>query len=279
MNKQVTINDSASRRRLLPLKELVEYWDFISLLVWRDLHLRYRHTLIGFGWSFLTPLLTMAVFVLIVPNLMSHDRLNASTQGVPYSVFVYCGMAPWAFFTQALTRSNSCMVDQFALLKNMYFSRLALPLAKVLAALVEMFLGLLVLALLMAVERVWPSPNVIFLPLFLIPLVIVSTGLGLALAMLQVRYRDIYFLVQFVLQLGLLVTPVWYSMSTLPQHTRWLLALNPMAAVIEGFRWAVLGTTAPSFGMLALSVLVSLVALIGGVWIFQSREETVADYV
>lgn len=279
MNDQVTINDSASRHTILPWREFLEYRDFVSLLVWRELHLRYRHTLIGIGWSFLNPLLTMAVFVLIVPNLLSHERLQATTQGVPYAVFVYCGMAPWAFFSQTLTRCNTCLVDQYALLKNMYFSRLALPVSKVIAALVEMFLGLVVLTLLMAVLRVWPSHNVVYLPLFMIPMMVASTGLGLILAMLQVRYRDIYFLMQFGLQFGLLLTPVWYSMSALPRNTRLLLALNPMAAVVEGFRWAVLGTTAPSPGIVALSALGSLTLFFAGLWIYQSREETVADYV
>jgi len=279
LKHRVTINDATSRDPLLRWRELREYKDFLALLVWRELHLRYRHTLIGVGWSFLNPLLTMAVFVLIVPNLVSHEMLKASTGGVPYSIFVYCGMAPWACFSHTLTRCNTSFVDQWALLKNMYFPRFALPFAKVLAALAELLISLVVLFLLMAAQRVWPSHNLFLLPLFLLPLTVASTGIGLFLAILQVRYRDIYFILQFCLQLGLLVTPIWFPTNALPPHLRWILALNPMTGVVEGFRWAVLGTGPPSIDVVAVSTLTGVILLLIGLKVFQSRQETVADYV
>lgn len=279
MRFQTTVNDAASHESLVRWRELAAYRDFLVLLVWRELHLRYRHTAIGIGWSFLNPLLTMAVFVLIVPNLVSHNTLMASTGGVPYAVFVYCGMAPWACFSQAIIRCSTSLVDQNALIKNMYFPRSMLPLAKVIAALAELLIGLVVLFLLMAVLQVWPSRNLLLLPLFFVPLLVATLGCGLILSILQVRYRDVFFLVQFALQLGLLVTPVWFPLSALPERTRWLLALNPMTAVVQGFRWAVLGLEPPSLAILAVCLVMSAAVLGIGLAFFRARQSTVADHV
>lgn len=279
MSRPLIVNDAVSGEPLVRWRELAAYHDFLLMLVWRELYLRYRHTAIGVGWSFLHPLLTMAVFVLIVPSLVSHEKLMASTGGIPYPVFVYCGMAPWACFAHALTRCNTTLVDQHALIKNMYFPLLVLPLAKVLAALAELMIGLVVLFIMMAVLGVRPSVNLLFLPALLAPLLLVAFGGGLILSTLQVRYRDIFYLVQFGLQMGLLVTPVWFPLSAMPERTRWLLALNPMAGIVQGFRWAVLGLEPPAPGVMAVSVVASLVLLIAGLVVFRARQATVADYV
>ena len=279
MKTSVTVNDAQAPDPLLRWKELREYHDFLRLLIWRELHLRYRHTAIGIGWSFLHPLLTMLVFVLIVPNLVSRERLMSATGGVPYSIFVYCGMAVWTCFSHALVRCNTSLVDQRDLIKNMYFPRIALPLSKVLAAVVELLIGILVLLLLMALLRVWPSPNIVLLPLMLVPLLLTAFGCGLLLAIVQVRFRDVFFVLQFALQLGMLVTPVWFPVSALPPSTRWIVALNPLSAIVQGFRWAVLGVDAPSLGVVCGSLAVSGLLLIGGLLVFRRRQATVADHV
>ena len=279
MNGQVTINDAAIRSPLVRWSELVSYRDFVFLLVWREIHLRYRHTAIGIGWALLNPLLTMAVFGLIIPNLMDRQTLDRYTGGLPYPLYVYCGVIPWTTFSHSLTRCCTSLVDQGALLKNMYFPRLALPLSKVLAALVELLIALAALFVLMAILRVPPSRNIVFLPLFFVPLVVGSLGTGLLLSLLQVRYRDVFFVLQFGIQLGMLVTPVWFPLEALPPSVRWAVALNPMTAVVQGFRWALIGVTPPKPEVLASSALSCTVLLLAGLLFFRQRQETIADHV
>ncbi len=279
MKLEICENDAALRAPLLDFAELTAYHDFLFLLVWREIHMRYRHTLIGLGWTFLNPLLTMVVFGLIVPNLVSRDTLAAQTQGVPYAVYVFCGLVPWTCFSHAVTRSNTCLVEQAPLLKNMYFPRLMLPLSRVLAALSELAIAFLALFVLMAVLRVPPSPHIVVLPFFLLVLMASSFGAGLILSMAQVRYRDVLFAAQYAMQLGLLVTPVWFSLNALPPTLRWVVGLNPMAAVVEGFRWAILGVDRPTAAVVATSAGVSLLLVWVGLWYFGRRHETVADYV
>jgi lipopolysaccharide transport system permease protein len=275
----VTVNDANLRSPLLRWRELRAYHDFLGVLVWREIHLRYRHTLIGIGWSFLNPLMTMAIFGLIVPNLMSRQTLASHTHGVPYPLYVMCGLVPWNCFVHALTRANTCLLDQSALLKNMYFPRLMLPLSKIVAACVELVIALAALLALMGLFRRAPSPYLIFFPLFLAPLLSAALGGGLFLSVLQLRYRDILFLLQFVVQLGLLVTPVWFPLEALPKPIQWAIACNPMTAVIQGFRWAAFHAPPPSLTVLASSSITSLALLAAGVCFFRSRQETIADYV
>jgi lipopolysaccharide transport system permease protein len=275
----VNINDAASRAPLVRWRELFEYRDFLFLLVWREIYLRYRHTLVGIGWSFINPLVTMAVFGLIVPRLISPATLARQTGGLPYPIFVFCGLVPWTGFTHALTRASTSLVDQGALLKNMYFPRPMLPLSKVLAALVELMIALAALFLIMLAMRVPPSWHVVLLPLFCIPMLAAAVGAGLILSMAQVPYRDVFFLSQFVLQLGLLATPVWYSLDVLSPLQRFIVALNPMTAVVQGFRWSVLGVDAPAPDVLALSIVTSAALLLCGLHYFRQRQGTVADHV
>jgi len=275
----ILVNDAAARTPLVRWRELVEYRDFLSLLIWREIHLRYRHTFVGIGWSFLNPLVTMAVFGLVVPSLVSHKTLSAYTGGVPYPIYVFCGIVPWTCFAHALTRANTSLVDQGALLKNTYFPRAMLPLSKVLAALVESLIALVALFLIMVVLRVPPSWHICLLPLFFFPLIAAALGAGLFLSVAQVRYRDVFFLTQFAIQLGLLVTPVWFPLKALPEPVRWAMALNPMTAVVQGFRWSVLGVDAPSPEVIAVSCATAAVWVVFGLHFFRRRQEMVADYV
>jgi lipopolysaccharide transport system permease protein len=279
MRSSPSVNDAAIRPPLVRWHEFLGYRDFFALLVWREIHLRYKHTLIGIGWALLNPLLTMAVFGLIVPNLMERQTLTALTGGVPYALYVYCGVVPWTCFANAVIRANTSLVDQGPLLKNMYFPRLALPLAKVLATHVELLIALTVLLFLVAAFGLLSPWRLLLLPAFVAPLLMAAAGAGLALAILQVRYRDVFFLSQFAVQLGLLVTPVWFPLGALPQSIRWVIALNPMTAVVEGFRWSLLGVDAPSAGVVALSALSSGSLLLIGLHLFRTRHETVSDYV
>jgi lipopolysaccharide transport system permease protein len=161
MSQVVAVNDATLRPKLFEWRELRSYFDFLRLLVWREMHLRYRHTLIGIGWSFLNPLMTMAVFGLIVPNLVSRQQLAMYTHGVPYPLYVFCGLVPWNCFAHALTRATTCLLDQRELLKNVYFPRLALPFSKVIAACADLLIAFAALLALMAVTRTAPSWNLI----------------------------------------------------------------------------------------------------------------------
>lgn len=279
MRLDICENNSQRPAPLVDFGELVAYRDFLFLLIWREIQSRYRHTLIGVGWTVVNPLLTMVVFGLIVPHLISKDALRAQTQGVPYAVYLYCGLVPWTCFSHAVTRANTCLIEQAPLLKNMYFPRLMLPLSRVVAALSEMTIAFAALFLLMAGWRVVPSPHIAALPFFLLLLIVFCFGLGLILAMAQVRYRDVLFAAQYALQLGLMVTPVWFSLNALPPSLRWVVGLNPMAAVVEGFRWALLGVDKPSLEVVVSSSCVSFILMITGVWYFGRRQETVTDYV
>jgi lipopolysaccharide transport system permease protein len=274
-----TVNDANITPPLIDARQLVEYRHFLALLVRREIQLRYRHTLVGVSWTVLNPLITMAVFGLIIPNLIAPSTLTTHTQGVPYPVYVYCGLVPWTCFAVALTRVNTSLLDQAPLLKNMYFPRLLLPIAKVLAVLSELLIACLALALLMALLRVAPSRHIIALPLFLLLLAIACLGGGLLLATAQVRYRDVLFLAQYSLQLGLMVTPVWFSLNVLPASLRWAVAVNPMAAVVQGFRWSVLGVDAPSVSVVLTSPITAIALLLLGLFYFSRRQETVADFV
>ncbi len=279
MPSRAFTNDAASRPALINWAELGEYRDFLRLLVWRQIEHRYRHTIIGVGWVVLNPMLTMVVFGVIVPYLISPEQLAVQTGGVPYPLYVYCGLVPWTCFSHAVTRSNTSLMDQAPLLKNLYFPRVMLPLAQVGAALVELLIACVALAVAMLVLRVPPARTIVLLPLFLLLLATASFGVGVLLAMAHVRYRDVFFVAQYGLQLGLLVTPVWFSLGALPLSLRWIVALNPMAAVVQGFRWAVLGVDAPSATVLAVSGSVSVGVLLLGLRYFSRRQEVVADYV
>ena len=279
MPLEICKNDSRPLAPLLDFKELVSYRDFLVMLTWREIQLRYRHTLMGVGWTFLNPLLTMLAFGLIVPHLVSKDSLAAQTEGVPYPIYLYCGLVPWTCFSHAVTRANTCLIEQSPLLKNMYFPRLMLPLPRVFAALSELMIAFIALFILMAVLRVAPSPHIAALPIFFLLLFISCFGLGLILAMTQVRYRDVLFAAQYALQIGLMVTPVWFSLNALPPSFRWVVGLNPMAGVVEGFRWALLAVDKPSVEVLVSSFAVSFVLLVAGLWYFGRRQETLADYV
>ncbi len=273
------VNDASSRPVLFSWSELHEYRDFLRLLIWRQLEHRYRQTLLGVGWVVINPLLTMSIFGVIVPYLVAPQRLAEQTGGVPYPLYVYAGLIPWTCFAHAVTRSNTSLMDHAPLLKSLYFPRVMLPLSQVLAALVELAIAGGALAIAMLILRVPPSPTIVLLPLFLILLAVASFGIGLLLGMAHVRYRDVLFVAQYGLQLGLLVTPVWFSLGALPESVRWLVALNPMAAVVQGFRWAVLGVDPPSMTVIAVSGGVAMALLGIGLRYFSRRQEIVADYV
>jgi len=264
----------------LQLHALWEYRELLYFLVWRDIKVRYKQTALGITWVVLQPVISTLVFTVIFGLL-----LNVPSNGLPYPVFAFAGLLPWQYFASALTRTSSNLVDNTNLITKVYFPRLIIPLSGVVSSLVDFAVGLVMMAVLMAIYRVQLSWAVLLLPLFLLLAMATALGFGLWLSALNVRYRDIKQLLPFVVQLWMYVTPVIYPVTIIPAPLRPLLALNPMTGVVSGFRWALLGDASAVTGMqapallFAISVVITIVVLISGLFYFRSTERTFADII
>lgn len=259
--------------RSLKLGELWDYRDLAWLLAWRDVRVRYRQTVLGVGWAVLQPLVTILVFSLVFGRLA-----KVPSDGAPYPVFTFSALLPWILFSGALTRAASSLVSNAALLTKVYFPRLVLPLGSVLTSLVDFAISLVVLLGLMAWYHIVPGPAVLLIPLLVAYTVVAAWAVGIWMAALNVRYRDVNFALPFLVQIGLFVSPVVYSASLVPASVRILYDLNPMTLVIQGFRWALLGASAPSSLMFISIPLVALL-LVSGVFYFRRTERFFADII
>lgn len=257
----------------LKLGELWEYRELLYFLIWRDVKVRYKQTVLGAAWAVIQPLVMMVVFSIFLGGLAQIPSDN-----VPYPIFAYAGLLPWQFFSLALTQSANSLVNSASLLRKVYFPRLVVPLASAMAGLVDFGVAFLVLLGLMVYFGVLPTLAMLTLPLFLLLALVTVLGVGLWLSALNVQYRDVRYIVPFLAQLWMYATPVVYPSSLLSEPWRTLYGLNPMVGVVEGFRWALLGTNPPG-SMIALSALVALVLLITGVFYFRRMEKTFADAV
>ena len=275
-------NTSPPAIRIRPLRgwahinfrELWEYRDLLKLLTWRDIKVRYKQTALGAGWAILQPLLTMLVFSLFFGRLA-----KVPSDGLPYPIFSFAALVPWHFFSGSLSQSSSSLVGNANLIKKVYFPRLVIPTACSLSALVDMAIAFFVLLLFMAAYGIAPTWNVFWLPALVLLSLVTSLGAGLWLSTLSVRYRDVRYVLPFILQFWLFATPIAYPSSLLEQPWRSVYALNPMVGVVEGFRWALLGTdTAPGM-MLGVSAVAAGLLLISGVMVFRRMEATFADVV
>lgn len=258
----------------LNLTELWAYRELLYFLVLRDVSVRYKQTVLGAAWAVLQPVLTMVVFSLFFGNLA-----KIPSDGVPYPIWSFAALVPWTLFAVSLTQASNSLVGSQNLIKKIYFPRLALPIAATLAGLVDFVIAFVVLLIMMAGFGIAPTANIVWLPLFLVLIPATSLGVGLWLSALNVQFRDIKHTLPFLIQLWLFVTPIAYPSSLVPETYRPLLALNPMAGVVEGFRWALLGTdTAPGL-MVAISSGVTLLLLVGGAFYFRRMEKNFADVV
>ena len=262
----------------LQLRALWEYRELLYFLVWRDLKVRYKQTLLGVAWIVLQPVVSMVIYSLLFGGL-----LNVPSGGVPYPIFAYAGLLPWNYFAGSLTRSSQSLVGSAHLITKVYFPRLNIPISGVLSGLVDFAIAFLVLAAMMLYYGITPTPAMVLLPGFLLLAVLTALGFGLWLSALNVRYRDVNYLVPFLVQVWMYVTPVIYDTALIPEQFRFLLALNPMTGVVVGFRWALLGgqlaDATPPGPMFALSIAVSLVVLVSGLVFFRNTERTFADIV
>lgn len=258
----------------LPLRELWAYRELLYFLVWRDIKVRYKQTAIGAAWAVLQPLTAMVVFSVIFGAFA-----GIPSDGVPYPVFTFAALLPWQLFASALSGAGNSLVGSQSLITKIYFPRLLVPIAAVLGGLADFAVAFVILLLLMALYGVAPTAAVLALPLFVALALAAALAVGLWLSALNVQYRDVRHTIPFLTQIWMYATPVVYPSSIVPEPWRALLGLNPMAGVVEGFRWALLGTAQPSWPMLSVSTLVVAALLGGGLVYFQRMESTFADVV
>jgi lipopolysaccharide transport system permease protein len=260
--------------RLLDVRELWHYRDLLYFLIWRDLKVRYKQTVIGAAWAVLQPFITMVVFSIVFGRL-----INVSSDGVPYPVFSYTALLPWTFFATAVARAGNSLVADPNLISKVYFPRLALPLAAVSSMLIDFGIGFSILIGMMLYYGLVPGLAVLALPLFLLLAYLTALSISLWLSAANVKYRDISYVIPVLLQFWLFLTPVVYPSSLVPERWRVLYGLNPMAGVVEGFRWALLGTGSATGGIVFASTGAVLLLGIGGLLYFRRMEREFADVV
>jgi lipopolysaccharide transport system permease protein len=258
----------------LKLRELWRYRELLYFLVWRDIKVRYKQTALGAAWAIIQPFFTMLVFTLFFGKLA-----NIQSDGIPYALFSFAALVPWTFFANGLSQSADSLVGSANLIKKVYFPRLVVPLAAVLSGVIDFALAFLVLIGMMLYFGIAPTLNVIWLPLLLLLALITALGVGLWLSALNVEFRDVRYVVPFLVQVWLFATPIAYPSSLLPEPWRTLYGLNPMAGVVEGFRWALLGTNTAPGAMILVSALAAVALLVSGAYYFRRMEKTFADVV
>jgi lipopolysaccharide transport system permease protein len=256
-------------------RDLWDYRELFAFLAWRDISVRYRQTVIGIAWSVIQPVLTMIVFTVVFGRVA-----GLPSGGVPYPLLVFSALLPWQFFANGLTLASGSLIGNANMISKIYFPRLALPTATILVCLVDFLIAFVVLLVLMVFYGVLPTWRFVFLPALTILAGATALGAGLWFAALNVRYRDFRYLVPFVVQFGLFISPVGFSSSLVPADLQLLYSLNPMVGVIDGFRWAILGQDVPlNFPGFTLSVVIVLVVLGLGLRYFRSTERSFADVI
>jgi lipopolysaccharide transport system permease protein len=258
----------------LRLREVWAYRELTYFFIWRDVKIRYKQTVIGVLWVVLQPLMTMGVFTLFFGRLA-----KLPSQGLPYPVFYFAALVPWTYFSQALTGCTNIVVDNQNVITKVYFPRLVLPLAAVCSGLLDFCIGLVVMVILTLSFGIHPPVTVLLLPVLIILAALTALGVGLWTSALNALYRDVRAVIPFIVQFWMLASPVAYPSSLVPARWRWLYGLNPMAGVIDGFRWALTGHGQPPGPVMAASAVVVVIVLIGGLFFFQRMETTIADRV
>ena len=258
----------------LDLNAVWPYRELLYFLIWRDIKVRYKQTVIGAGWAICQPLMTMVIFTIVFGNFA-----KIPSDGLPYPIFAYTALLPWNFFAQALGRSGISLVGSANLITKVYFPRLIIPIAAAVASIVDFAIAFVILLGMMIWFGIAPTWGMLALPLFLLLTLVTALSVGLWLSALNVRYRDVGYIIPFLTQFWMYASPVVYPVSLVPEKWRLLYSLNPMAGVIEGFRWALLGKGTPDFGVIAVSGGVVMALLLGGIVYFGRTEQTFADIV
>ena len=256
------------------LRELWQYRELLYFLTWRDIKVRYKQTALGAAWAIIQPLFMMLVFSLFFGRLA-----RVPSDGIPYPVFSFCALLPWQLFAHALTESSNSLVGNQNLITKVYFPRLVIPMAAVLGGVIDFLIAFAILLLLMLYYGIVPGWAILTLPAFLLLGIATALGVGLWLSALNVQYRDVRYTINFLVQFWLFATPVAYPSSLIPEKWRVFYGLNPMAGVVEGFRWALLGKSEPPGMMLWVSVVMVVLILTGGLYYFRRMEQEFSDVV
>lgn len=258
----------------LKLREIWEYRELVAIFVWRDLKVRYRQTVIGVLWAIFQPFLTMVIFSVFFGRLA-----GIPSDSVPYPIFSYTALVPWTFFANSINQASNSLVNNADMIKKIYFPRLAMPLAAVLAGLVDFLLAFIILIGMMLVYGFAPTINIVWFPFFILIAMMTALGVSLWLSAMNVLFRDVRYMVPFITQAWLFATPVAYPSSLLAEPWRTLYGLNPMVGVVEGFRWALLGTDTEPGAAIIVSFTVSLLIMISGLYYFRRMEKIFADVI
>jgi len=256
----------------LKLDELWEYRELLYFLTWRDIKVRYKQTVLGAAWAIIQPFFTMVVFSLFFGKLA-----KVPSDGIPYPIFSFAALVPWTFFANGLTQAANSLVGNANLIKKVYFPRLVIPLSAVISGVIDFVLAFVVLLGMMLYYHTFPTVNVLWLPLLLILAFVTALGAGMWLCAMNVQFRDIRYAVPFLVQAWMFASPIAYSSSLVPENLRPLYGLNPMVGVLEGFRWALLGTDTAPAAMVAVSSAVAVALLVSGLYYFRRMEKTFAD--
>lgn len=272
-SQQIVIEAGRSERHYW--RDLWSYRELFLFLAWRDILVRYKQAVIGVAWSVLRPLLTMVIFTIVFGKLA-----KLPSDGVPYPILVVAAMLPWHFFAGAVSEGSNSLIQNASIISKVYFPRVIVPLSAVVVSLVDFLISFALLLALMLWYQFTPDWRILFLPAFLVLALVVSIGPILWLAALNVQYRDFRYVVPFLIQLGLFISPVGFSSSIVPEQWRLIYSLNPMVGVIDAFRWSVLGGQTPLYvpGM-ALSIATAVLLLVTGIWYFRKTERSFADVI
>lgn len=256
----------------------LDIWRFRELfytLTWRDIKVRYKQTVVGAAWSVIKPLLTMIIFTVVFSRIA-----NLPTEGsAPYAIMVFAALLPWQFFSNSLTEASNSLISNTNLITKIYFPRLIIPASSVITSFVDFAISFVLLVILMIIYQFTPSWQIVFLPLFLVLAFISSFGISLYLTALNVKYRDFRYIIPFIVQFGLYISPVGFSSTVVPEKWRLLYSLNPMVGVIDGFRWCILGENNIYIPGFLISIFISLFFLFVGVTYFRKTERTFADNI
>lgn len=258
----------------LQLGELWDYRELLYFFTWRDIKVRYKQTVLGAAWAIIQPFFTMVIFSVFFGSL-----LNVPSDEIPYPIFSYAALVPWQFFVSGLGQAANSLVGSAQMLRKIYFPRLVMPIATILSNLVDFGLAFVVLLGMMLYFGTIPDANIIWLPAFLLLALVTALGAGLWLAVMNVQFRDIRYAVPFITQFWFFATPITYPSSLLEEPWRTLYGINPMAGVVEGFRWALLGSGNPPGPMALVSGIAAVILLVSGLFYFRRMEKTFADVV
>src|SRR5437660_7121109 len=258
----------------LKLHELLTYRELLYFLIWRDVKVRYKQTALGAAWAIIQPLFTMLIFTLFFGRLA-----GISSEGIPYPIFAYAGLLPWTFFSNAISNGSSSLIGDSRLITKVYFPRMVIPIAAVGAGLVDFVIAFIILVGLMAYYGIGLSLNILMLPVLVLLLTLLATGVAMWMSALNLKYRDVRYALPFLIQLWMFASPIIYPASLVPERWKWALALNPLTGIIEGFRASLLGYRNFDWKTLTISAVITLIILIYSAYTFRRMEKGFADIV